>query len=517
MDYLSFFSKTKPSILFNIAMLTLMISDQTLALGTSDEVGWHLEVSGSMSATQLSLITDVPAGDQGQYAQHFLAARLGESLFCFSSSWEPCGGSPAPYHMGDLPPRLEISLGTFELPILDGVQIIAGYGSDLDEMLAAERYRPVYSFGQASSISWQETSDVPYADNAQLAFNNTPLALRDWTDTLHIVWEDGNYGYHGWHDGSGWQSETLPKGTAGSFAKPTIGLLGDGELMVAWSEFYLGERSIFVTRTQDDHRRWESPLQLDAGDFDSPTALYAFAREDGSATAVVAWLDEATEQVKTRNWQGSQWSLDAWGTIQIPSGDDAKPHDVAIGGQGERVWLSWEDQRAGSQTRIYLARSIDGGESWEADYPLPLTPLGPVGGDPSIALLADGGLVVGYQNANRVFLTQGNAEGDSFMPARDLGEGLFVTVATNTRGGVMLAWERFTGSLFEDSGKQVGNTVSLDRLLTLNGPAQMPGSDELSAAIQASATISNNRIDVFWIDMSVTGVRQLKWRTGLLN
>ena len=508
---------TKTLRLICSASCLLLLSQQAMALGDSKGVGWHLEVTGPESASQLTLITDVPLADQGKIAQHFLAAQLGELLYCFSESWQPCGENPAPYHSGSLPPRLEVDAGTFPLAMLDGVQMIAGYGSDVGEMIAANRLRQVYKFGHAGSVSWGETVALPYADNAHLAFNNTPLALRDWTDTLHVVWEDGSFGYHSWLEGSDWQVETLPKGTNGSYSKPTIGLLADGELMIAWTEFYLGERFVYVTRSLDDRSRWESPLQLAVGDFDSPTALYTFARSDGSAAAVVAWVDEANEQVNARAWLSSEWDLAAWGTMRTPSASEARPHDVAIGGLGERVWLSWEDSRTDEQTRIYLARSDDGGETWAEDYPLPLTPLGPVGGDPSIALLADGSLAVGYQNMNRVFLTQGNAQGDLFSPARDLGDGLFVTVAANTRGGVMLTWERFTGSLFDDSGKQIGNTLSLDRLRTLNGPANMPGSETLSSAIQATATISYNRIDVFWVDTSTPGVRQLKWRTGLIN
>jgi hypothetical protein len=356
---------------------------------------------------------------------------------------------------------------------------------------------------------------VPTTGGAYLAFNNTSVALRDATGALHLVWDDTQQGYHGRHDGSTWQVQPLPKVGTGRVSKVSLAALTDGELVAAWSEDDRGQRSVVVARTEDLRSRWTTPLVLATGTFDAPVALHVYRRSDASDGVAVAWMDTANNRLQVRAWAGMGWASTDWSPAVSPAAATAQPHDVALAGRGARVWALWEDQRAGGPTEIYLSHSDDGGVTWHPDQRLPLASGSAGGGDPSAVVLADGTLLVAWQSQGRVqYARSTTTEATAFGAPVVLGQGLFPHIAMHPRGQVAFTWEHFTGGAFDDTGKSVGNSLSLDDLATLDGPHAMPGSAEVKAAVQAAVCATHDRIDVFWIDVSTTGQRVLKWRSG---
>jgi len=489
------------------------------ALGDAGRIGWRVVASGAPAAQRLTLLTQVPEADRGQPAMHFVAALVAGHWYCHGSHWAACADGFPAYASGALPSSLQLELGTLDTQALAGARLYAGYGSSLDEMLASGRYRHVCTLGRAGSVAWQAVQEVPAATPVSLAFNNTAVAVRDDTGTLHVVWEDGSNGWHGRHDGSGWHLAALPKIGAGSYVKPTVALLADGELLLAWGERVLNSVTMYVTRSLGGRTRWEAPLALASGTgLNAGCTLSAFRRPDGGNGAVLGWVDEAGQRALARSWGGTAWALSDWSPAASPAGAAAVPKDIALGGDGLVQWASWEDTRAGGGSEIYLARSLDGGRSWEAEQRLPAVSGSALGGDPSVVLHADGTLTIGFQRQNRVWAAQLGDGGLTLVRALDLGPGLFAHVGGNTRSTVAVTWEHFVGSsLRDDSLKSVGNAISLDQLATVTAPHTMPGSATTLSAVQAAVTVSHERIDVFWVDVSQAGQRRLRWRSGTLG
>ncbi|NRF71468.1 exo-alpha-sialidase [Aquincola sp. S2] len=510
------------SVLARLVAAGLLASPMVAsALQPAQQIGWRLELSGPAERAELTLITDVPAADQGQPALQFLAAELQGAWYCYGGQplgWAPCS-TPLPAHsQGALPAQARLALGTHDTLALRGAQLHAGYGTSADEMLAAGRHRRVAALGPARSVDWSDAQTVPGSTNVVLAFNNTALALRDATGVLHLVWADGGQGWHGRHDGQAWSVAALPKAGGGSIDKPTLALLADGELLLAWSEQAGSTRQLLVARSRDGRSRWDLPLTLASGNLGSAVALESLQGGSGVAGAVVAWIDEGAGRVLSRQWSGSGWSLGDWSPALSPAAAAGVPHDIGLASFGQTVWATWEDKRSGAgDSEIYLARSTDSGLSWQVDRRLPLTAGSPAGGDPSLQLLPDGRLLLAYQHQNKVWFTLSADGGTSFAPAVSLGPGLFAHVAANQRGSVAFTWEHFSsGGAQNDSGKTVGSTLSLDALARVEGPHAMPGSEAVTYAVQAAAAVAHDRIDVFWVDAAPGGARVIRWRSGRL-
>lgn len=502
-----------------LAAAGTVLSLSAWALGDAGEIGWRVIASGPAQAQQLTLLTQVPEADRGQPAQHFVAALLAGQWFCHGTQWSACSGAFPAYSGGALPSSLQLVLGTLDTQALAGTRIYAGYGSSFDEMLASRRYRHVYTVGRAPAVAWQAAQAVPAAAAASLAFNNTAVALRDDTGALNVVWEDGSNGWHGRHDGNAWRVTALPKAGSGSYAKPTLALLADGELLLAWAERVQNTVTIHATRSLAGRSRWEPPLTLASGaGLTAGCTLSAFRRPDGSSGAVIAWGDDGSSRVLARSWGGAAWSLSDWSSAASPAGAAAVPKDITLGGDGLVQWASWEDTRGGGGSEIYLARSGDGGRSWETELRLPMVAGSAIGGDPSVAIHPDGTLTVGFQRQNRVWAAQLADGGRTLVSAADLGPGLFAHVGANARSTVVVTWEHFSGgNLKDDSIKSVGSAIGLDQLTGVTTPHAMPDSATTLSAVQAAVTVSHDRIDVFWIDVSVAGQRTLRWRSATLG
>lgn len=499
------------------ALLGLALSLPAWGLGSAGDLGLVVEARGAAQARTLTLVATPAVADLGQTADWYIAAEWSGLWFCFTGqSWQPCPATLPSARSGALA-QTRFNLGTIDSQALRGLNIYAGYGSSAAELLQSQRYRHVYRVGQASAIQWSDAQTVASGANIRLAFNNTAVAVRDASGTLHVVWDDNTAGYHGRYRNGAWSVATLPKQGSGTYAKATLGLLPDGELLLAWNETTSGAQTVLATRSRDGASRWDRILTVASGNFDAPVALHTFRRADGRAGASIGWHDNTSRQVKITTWRGNTWATSDWTTAVSPASGTGTAHDLALGGLDDTVYATWEDDRSG-QNEVYLAKSSDGGLTWGSDRALGLASGSPRGQDPSLVVGPDGRVVIGYQNQNQVFLTHSSDGGNRFSAATPLGNGLFVHVAGNSRGTFASTWEFFSGSgAFNDAGKSVGNALSLDDLGTLSAPHSMPGSSTTLGSIQGAVTVSDGQIDVFWVDTTTSGSRALKWRSGRLD
>jgi hypothetical protein len=395
--------RLKPTLSCGLMLGLVLWWQPAAALSPASAIGWRIDASGPLTAQSLTLYTELPVADRGQSIQHFVAAQWQGQWYCPSGAdWRLCGADLSPWGVVESSSWVAAPLGSVDTQALRGVQLWAGYGESAAEMLASGRYRQLYTLGPAAAVTWEAASTVPTTGGAYLAFNNTAVALRDATGALHLVWDDTQQGYHGRHDGSTWQVQTLPKVGAGRVSKVSLAALTSGELVATWSEDERGQRSVVVARTEDLRSRWTSPLVLATGSFDAPVALHVYRRADASDGAAVAWMDTANNRLQVRAWSGSGWTATDWSVAVSPAAAAAQPHDVALAGRGAQVWALWEDQRAGGPTEIYLSHSDDGGVTWHPDQRLPLASGSAGGGDPSAVALSDGTLLVAWQGQGRV-------------------------------------------------------------------------------------------------------------------
>lgn len=369
-----------------------------------------------------------------------------------------------------------------------------------------------------ADIDWESASTPASGSGVYLAFNNTPIAARDAQGRLLAAWADNGRPKFGRLENGTWSVTELIRANSGATAaKPTLALL-NGQPVVAWSETTGGTTRVVATRSNDGGATWSAPLELASGQFESPVALFAGARGDGSLGITLAWHDITANTVYARAWRGSRWETADWtGAVALTS-SGGTGHDVALGGRGGTVYAVWEDARGGSNKEIWLAKSTDGGLTWSADYRMARSDGGSVRGeDPSIALAVDGTVYLAYQTASRIYLTQSTDGGIRFSTPRQLGSGLFAHLAANAYGAVAVSWESFSGNLLDDSIKHYGLALSLDALANLDSPYALPGSDTTTSAVQGAVALSDDRVDALWIDTSESGIRKLKHRSGRIN
>ena len=154
-------------------------------------------------------------------------------------------------------------------------------------------------------------------------------------------------------------------------------------------------------------------------------------------------------------------------------------------GPAGNLFAVWLDLRA-KGTRLYGARSTDGGRTWSKNIPIYESPSGTICQccDPSLAFGNDGRLWVMWRNVldgSRDLYASSSRDGEHFDAARKLGEGTWKLNACPMDGGaiaarggeVVSAWRR-EGSLYVAEGSQperlVGTGKDVAMVETTRGP-----------------------------------------------
>jgi hypothetical protein len=178
---------------------------------------------------------------------------------------------------------------------------------------------------------------------------------------------------------------------------------------------------------------------------------------------------------------GATWSVGK-AINDVPASATEGLHALASDGKG-LLYAAWLDKRGGKGTRLYLARSGDGGVTWSKNAAVYASPDGSICEccHPSLAIGPAGEVLVMWRNAlagSRDMYLTSSRDGAAFAKPRKLGEGTWKLNACPMDGGglaassakVLTAWRRDTSVFLAEPGqpeKQIGD--GKDIALALNG------------------------------------------------
>lgn len=391
----------------------------------------------------------------------------------------------------------------------------------------SDRAREPFEPGPPQEPTWALNSvTVATSVNARLASNSAVSGFRDDLGTMHLLWEDGTAIRHGIVTLAQTQwtvLNSLPNFSAvASVRRPVLASTASGVFIAAWLEQLGGNNRIVVSRSLNRGGDWESPISLvsTTNAITSPV-IYGFRRGSLTPGAVVAWSDPGTglaTRIFATTWRGAQWNAGDWTTAaQVSTNATGTARDVSLAGTGEEVIAVWADTRGalGGATGIFASRSSNGGQSWDADalIGIPISSSG-VGSEPSVAVGPAADVVIGWTAQGGIFAARSQDRGNTFTVPRRLGDGFGSRVAIGDGGRIAIAWTAGAGAGSDEMQHSVALSISLDNLLTVNGPGAMPGSST-TARTQARSFLSGASLDMIWTDVA-GGTRSIQHRTARL-
>jgi len=156
----------------------------------------------------------------------------------------------------------------------------------------------------------------------------------------------------------------------------------------------------------------------------------------------------------------------------VPASATEGLHALASDGRG-LLYAAWLDKRGAKGTKLYSARSTDGGFTWSKNTAVYLSPEGTICEccHPSLAIGASGELVVMWRNAldgSRDMYLSTSRDGVTFAAPRKLGDGTWKLNACPMDGGglavsgakILTAWRRETNVFLAEPGRperQIGS------------------------------------------------------------
>jgi len=166
----------------------------------------------------------------------------------------------------------------------------------------------------------------------------------------------------------------------------------------------------------------------------------------------------------------------------VPASATEGLHALASDGKG-LLFAAWLDKRGARGTKLYAARSTDGGATWSKNAAVYVSPDGSICEccHPSLAIGTAGELVVMWRNAvggSRDMYLATSRDGVTFSTPQKLGEGTWKLNACPMDGGglavsstkILTAWRRETNVFLAEPGrpeKQIG--TGKDVALALSG------------------------------------------------
>lgn len=269
------------------------------------------------------------------------------------------------------------------------------------------------------------------------------------------------------------QRDLLGEGLAATFSFGTMGQAADGSIYASWQDIRrMGSNAdgadAYLVVSRDDGKTFSKESRA-LGDMDvcpccqltmafgDESMLIGYRRiyPDGrdSAVGFSANGDMDFESVARLPFGG--WKID---------GCPLKPTELAV--DGERVFAAsytGGEEPAG----VYLARSLDGGRSFQD--PLPVHPGAAYSDAPALSVSGNGVLQVVWQGKTggdrRLFLAESTDQGKSLSEPRELpappGNASYPVTARGSDGSLLVAWQH------------AGEQVLVTRVAP--GPAQVAG------------------------------------------
>jgi hypothetical protein len=252
--------------------------------------------------------------------------------------------------------------------------------------------------------------------NASLNENSGPcLAVNG--DTVNVVWTDHRtngyaiYYIRSTDKGITWNTAVPLTDTTGKASMPVIAVSGSS-VHVVWMDTIAGIRVSDYKRSLDGGNTWGPDVLLD-----NNTKFWPGVATSGSRVYVTLNKEVAsgnTEVFLVRSFDNGN----TWQAEQKLSNASGRSEDPAISVQGADVHLSWNDNRSGVM-EIYYIHSSDYGETWGPETPLSF-------GDSYSSMVCLNGTHVDIPFGFRisgdfdVYLRQSQDTGSTFDPAQQL-------------------------------------------------------------------------------------------------
>lgn len=220
--------------------------------------------------------------------------------------------------------------------------------------------------------TWTEAPTT--VDDRGHAFS--PRVLWGAQRTLVVAWADERHGRRGFEiyarrspdGGATWAPEQIlshfPNSARTDFDwNPQLVGDGAGRFWLGWIGLHGGRSAVYVTRSTDDGRTWAPPVSVSG----ASESAYALRLRQAGERVLAVWQDTrsgrdriyaAVSDDAGRSWraEGLVGHLPAGGAV-------ATEPAVLLTPAGEAI-VAWQDTRNGRDD-IYLARSRDGGATWE--------------------------------------------------------------------------------------------------------------------------------------------------------
>ncbi len=190
-------------------------------------------------------------------------------------------------------------------------------------------------------------------------------------DTLHLVWEDGRYGYareimyrRSTDNGVTWSQEQRLTNDSYYSRNPAVAALGS-TVHVTWSSDTVG-RELFYMRSTDNGGSWVDRRQLT---FDMQESWYPSMAAEGQNVHIAwrDWRDHCFEVYYLRSTdQGATWDTTA---VRLSGGDGTGSYNPCLTASEGHIHVIWWDTRH-MPFELYYRRSTDRGENWQPEFRL---------------------------------------------------------------------------------------------------------------------------------------------------
>jgi hypothetical protein len=215
--------------------------------------------------------------------------------------------------------------------------------------------------------------------NLRLTWTSTysfvPAVAVDSAHNLHLVWSDyapGNFEiYHkkSTDGGSTWTAGQRLTWNAGASISPKIGAGPSGHLHVVWQDNTPGHDEVYYKRSTDGGSTWSASQRLT---WSSTSSAYPEVGVDSWDWLHVVWQGSAsgnTEALYRKSTNGgTTWTASR--RLSWTSGVSFTPM-IAVD-SSDNLHVVWSDDTPGN-FEIYYKKSTDGGENWTANERLTWT------------------------------------------------------------------------------------------------------------------------------------------------
>jgi hypothetical protein len=273
----------------------------------------------------------------------------------------------------------------------------------------------------------------PEGAAVSIGFNNAYQTVSTPNGAQHFIWVEGSRVVHGRLASGSRELETSPLAEGRTYLLTAMAAAGD-LLVTGWTEQTGRESSIVVRVSGDAGTSWAAPFTLETGG----TGL-SLAADGDSAVATWQIGDEERSEVHFARWDGSTGS---WSTPTRVDESSAAPLWAAVELVGERVWVTWRDNRDRPAYRIYLRRSEDGGRTWRSEQEI----LPDMSGDPSICAAPNGVTWLAHHGQRKITVWRSADGGASFDEPVAIGQGWFARISCADDGSMIVGWEQSSGT-----------------------------------------------------------------------